>query len=151
MLFAAGVVLTSVYPSLISINQEPTLLLKKARSHRSPSWIDWIVTSQYTAAVVLLICIMCVYFQLSYILSKPLGIEKDGIIVIDCPLQQRVDFQSKLNYFTNTANTIRGIHGITVSKNVPGDFAGYGIPLQRRKNGEEFGFDTNGGVDEGFL
>ena len=39
----------------------------------------------------------------------------------------------------------------TISKSVVGDWAGYGVPLQRNRNDIEFGFDVNGGVDENFL
>ncbi len=150
-LFVLGIAITSAYPILISTTKKSLLLAKKTWSHRSPSWIGFIVATQYTAAIILLIWIMCVYFQLDLILSKPLGIEKEGVLVIDCPLQQKNDFPSKLNYFIDNGTTIPGIHSLTVSKNVIGDWAGYGVPLQRNKNDIEFGFDVNGGVDQNFL
>ena len=129
-LFVLGTAITSAYPILISTTKKSLLLAKRTWSHRSPSWISFIVATQYTAAIVLLIWIMCMYFQLDLILSKPLGIEKEGVLVIDCPLQQKNDFQSKLNYFINNGTTIPGIHSLTVSKNVIGDWTGYGVPLQ---------------------
>jgi putative ABC transport system permease protein len=146
-----GIAITSAYPIFISINEKSLLAARKNWSYSKSSWINLIVTAQYSAAIVLLICIVCVYFQLNLILSKPLGIEKDGVLVIDCPLQQKNDFLTKLNYFATSAGTIEGIQGVTVSKNVVGDWAGYGVPLQVNKDEIEFGFDINGGVDENFL
>jgi len=150
-LFVLGIAITSAYPILISTTKKSLLLAKNTWSHRNPSWISFIVATQYSAAIVLLIWIMCVYFQLDLVLSKPLGIEKDGVLVIDCPLQQKNDFASKLDYFINRGTSIPGISSLTVSKNVIGDWAGYGVPLQRNKNDIEFGLDVNGGVDQNFL
>jgi putative ABC transport system permease protein len=150
-LFLAGIIITSAYPILVSFSNRSMLVVKKNWSYRSPQWINIIVTAQYSTAIVLLILIICVYFQLNLILSKPIGIEKDGVIAIDCPLQQRDNFITRLDYFVSKAQTIEGIDAATISKNVAGDWVGYGVPLQRIRNEIEFGLDTNGGVDENFL
>ncbi|MBL7856605.1 MAG: ABC transporter permease [Cyclobacteriaceae bacterium] len=149
--FAAGIIVTSSYPIVITLSKKAVPVKKSSGSASGTSWINLILTAQYSVALVLIICIMCVYFQLDFILSKPLGIDKDGIVVLDCPLQQPNDFRKKLTYFTTTAATLPGIQGTTVSKNVLGEFAGYGVPLILHKDGVEFGFDINGGVDENFL
>ena len=47
------------------------------------------VTLQYAAAVTLLVWIGCVYFQLDFILNRSIGIEQEGILVLDCPLHQK--------------------------------------------------------------
>ena len=151
VLLLTGIIVTSAYPILISFSNKSMLVIKKNWSYRSPRWINIIVTAQYSIAVVLLILIICVYLQLNLILSKPIGIDKNGVITIDCPLQQGNNFMTKLDYFVTTATTIDGIEAATISKNVAGDWTGYGVPLQRNKNGIEFGLDVNGGVDESFL
>lgn len=149
--FLAGIVVTSSYPIFISLGNRSMLWMKKTWSYKSPRWINVMVTAQYSAAIVLFIWIICVYLQINFILSKPVGVEKDSIIAIDCPLQQREGFRSRLDYFIDKALVIEGIGGVTISKNIVGDWTGYGVPLQRNKNDIEFGLDVNGGVDEHFI
>lgn len=146
-----GFLIPCIYPIIISMRKQSILLLKKGASTGSLSWISTIVTIQYVSAIVLLVWIGIVYFQLDMILSKSIGIEKEGVVVIDCPLAQRKDFQNKLDYFLDQTTSMDGVQSVSISKSVVGDAAHYGIPVQRNKNDIEWGLDTNGGVDENFL
>ncbi|MEJ1242266.1 FtsX-like permease family protein [Chryseolinea sp. T2] len=147
----AGILVTGFYPVLVSQRKRPVELLKKLKLNREPWWIKVIVMLQYTAAFSLLIWIGTVYFQLDFILSKSIGIDKDGIVIIDCPIDQRSGFKSNLAYLIDEATHIDGIHGMTVSKSVVGDFAGYGVAVSRDPNDVIYGLNTNGGVDEDFI
>ena len=147
----SGIFVTGLYPTLVSQRKKPVELLKKLKLNREPWWIKSIITLQYTAAISLLIWIGIVYFQLDFILSKSIGLEKNGVLIVDCPLDQKSTFKSKLAYLMDEAVHIDGIQRITISKSVVGDFAGYGVAVRRNRDAVDYGLHTNGGVDENFL
>ncbi|HZY79375.1 MAG TPA: ABC transporter permease [Cyclobacteriaceae bacterium] len=148
--FVSGIFITVLYPIVI-LRMKAVLLLKKHFKVKAPLWINIVVTAQYGSALILLAWIGIVYFQLDLIISKPLGVQTTGMVVVDCPLKQTEDFESKLDVFLKEARKVSGVEDLTTSKTVIGDVALYGIPIQRNKNDIEWGFDTNGGVDENFL
>lgn len=150
-LIVLGIFLSSAYPVVIAFRNKSMLFMKKTWSYRNPGWISLMVTAQYSMAIILLISVVCVYLQMRLILSKPLGIDKDGVIAIDCPLQQQEGFDNKLDAFITRLVQQEGIMDATVSKNIAGDWPGYGVPLQRHKEEIEYGLDVNGGVDEHFI
>ncbi len=149
--FGSGIFVTGLYPSLISRNKKPVELLKKLKLQRKPWWINSIVTLQYAAAIALLVWIGTVYFQLDLILKKSIGIEKNDVLIVDCPLDQKLRFKSKLAYFMDEAVHIDGIQRITMSKSVVGDYVSYGVAVRRSLNAVDYGLNTNGGVDENFI
>ena len=104
-----GIIVTGLYPILVSHKRKPAELLKKLKLNREPWWINSIITLQYTAAISLLIWIGSVYFQLDFILSKSIGLEKNGIVIVDCPLDKKLGYKSKLAYFVEEALRIDGI------------------------------------------
>ena len=109
------------------------------------------VTFQYASAVVLLIWIGAVYFQLNYILNKNTGVNQDGILVVDCPLNQKENYNHKLDNFITASSGINGIHLATLSKSVVGDKTGVPTMVKRSENGIGVGLFSNGVVDETFL
>ena len=150
----SGIFVTGLYPTLVSQRKKPVELLKKLKLNREPWWIKSIITLQYTAAISLLIWIGTVYFQLDFILSKSIGLEKNGVLIVDCPLDQKSGFKSKLAYLMDEAVHIDGIQGITISKSVVGDIGaagGWGVAVRRHRDAMDYGLNTNGGVDENFI
>ena len=81
------------------VEKGPADLLKKLRAVQMPWWIKAMVTFQYASAVVLLIWIGTVYFQLNYIFNKNRGIDQEGILVVDRPLTRNGNYLQKLDYF----------------------------------------------------
>jgi putative ABC transport system permease protein len=146
-----GIALTSLYPVLISSSKGAVHLLKKLRALETPWWIRFLVTFQYSSAVVLLVWIVAVYFQLDYILNKNLGINDVGVIVVDCPLDKRQDYNSKMDYFVNESSRIAGIRQASLSKAIVGDQGGLPQFVERAEGIPAVGFWSNGGVDENFL
>lgn len=146
-----GVIVTAIYPVLISAKKGAVDLLRRLRSVQTPWWIQAMVTFQYASAVVLLIWIGVVHFQLNYILNKNTGIKQDGILVVDCPIAQRENFNHKLDYFINESLTTHGILQASVSKSVMGDASGVPFFIKRNKGSIEMGVFSNGVVDENFI
>jgi putative ABC transport system permease protein len=145
-----GILLTGFYPVMIS-SKDPVALLKRLRGVETPWWIKSLVTFQYSLAVVLLIWVIAVYFQLDYILNKDLGIDENGVMVVDCPLNRREDYNSKLEYFVNEAYKIKGVRIASLSKSIMGDGGGLPQFVQRNDGDAGIGLMSNGGVDENFL
>jgi putative ABC transport system permease protein len=146
-----GIILTGIYPVLVSSRKGAVHLLRKLRRVQTPWWIKSLVTFQYASAVILLIWIGAVYFQLDYIINKNVGIEQEGILVIDCPILRKEDFNTKLDYFTAQSRATKGVLQVSISRSVVGDETGVPFFLNSNKNGIEIGVYTNGVVDEHFL
>jgi putative ABC transport system permease protein len=151
--FVLGLVATCIYPVVATIRLKPVQLLKKFQGMGSPKWSNALVAAQYIAAISILVWVTTVYHQLIFVLNRDIGIQRSGVIVIDCPLKQDQGFESKLRYFLQEAAKLSGILDATVSKSVAGDASGlgYGLPIKTSPDGNEIGFDSNGGVDERFL
>ena len=146
-----GIIATGAYPVLISSKKGAATLLKKVRTVQMPWWITSAVTIQYAAAVVLLIWIGAVYFQLNYILNKNTGIDQKGVLVVDFPLRQKEYYNHQLDYFVNSSLKINGIHQASTSKSVMGDATGVPLAVKRSENAIRIGLFSNGVVDENFL
>ena len=151
--FLLGVLVTGVYPVLITRHIKAIDLLKKFDGNGSPGWSNALVIFQYIAAIAILGWVTTVYFQLNFVMNQDLGFEKDGVIVIDCPLKQDAEFGSRLQYVLEESLKIKGVGDATVSNSVAGDDSGtnYGLPVKTSPDQIEFGMDSNGGVDERFL
>jgi putative ABC transport system permease protein len=146
-----GIVLTGIYPVIISSRKGVVELLRRLRSVETPWWIQSMVTFQYASAVVLLIWIGVAYFQLNYILNKNVGVKQEGILIVDCPLERTEQFNDKLDYFINESLQTDGVLQATVSKSVMGDPTGIPFFIQRNSGTIEMGMFSNGVVDEHFL
>jgi len=146
-----GIIVTGVYPVLITSKKGAADLLKKLRAVQMPWWIKSLVTFQYSSAVVLLIWIGTVYFQLNYILNKNRGIDQEGILVVDRPLTRNGNYLQKLDYFINTSSAYDGVHKASISKSVVGDKTGNPFFVRRNESAIILGLHSNGVVDENFI
>ena len=84
-----GIIVTGLYPTLISFRTKPVKLLQKFHAHGLPLWSRALIVSQYAAAMVIMGWTMSVYFQLNYILNKDVGVARNGVVVIDAPYYNR--------------------------------------------------------------
>ena len=79
-----GVAIATYCPLVLIIRRKPTDLFKRFRSSiRSAKFSTALVTIQYSIATILLVWIGVVYFQLNFILNKDIGIQKEGLVVVD--------------------------------------------------------------------
>ena len=147
----SGIFITGIYPVLASRRTSPVELLRKLRTVEIPWWMRSLVTFQYASAIVLLVSIATIYFQLNFILNRDLGIDRNGIAVFDAPFNQSKDFDKKFGTFMNIVGRTAGVSGATVCKYVPGDNMNFPFWVKRNAGGVLFGFDCSGGVDENFV
>jgi len=148
-----GIIVTGLYPTLISFRTKPVKLLQKFHAHALPLWSRALIVSQYAAAMVIMGWTMSVYFQMNYILKKDMGVARGGVVVVDAPFVNEGDIHSKLDHFVQELLKQRGVRDATVSTSVVGDDSGfgYGLPVNRTSQTLEVGLPTNGGVDDNFI
>ena len=146
-----GIFITGFYPVLVSAKKGVADLLKRLRKVQIPWWINSLVTVQYASAVVLLIWVGTIYFQLDYILNKNTGVNRAGILVVDVPLNRSENSFRQLDYFIQESLRTNKKLKASLSNSVTGDEPGIPTFVQLNKNSVVVGLHTNGGVDENFL
>jgi putative ABC transport system permease protein len=150
LVLMGGVLASGLYPVWVAAGYKPLQLLKKLKTHKSPRWVSGVVTLQYTSAIVLLIWIMAVYAQIKYIMNKDLGINRQAVLVVDCPVRKTPAFNTQLQTFLHKARTVEGVRGATFSESVPGVGSG-SLGVRKNSAGIGMGLDISGGVDEHFI
>ncbi|HEX4849413.1 MAG TPA: ABC transporter permease, partial [Puia sp.] len=85
--FLSGILLTGLYPAIISIRQSPKNIFGMFKSGKSGHWIShYLTTFQFTIALVLLIWMSTIFHQIHFVLKKDLGLDKDNVLVVDLPI-----------------------------------------------------------------
>ena len=77
-------------------------------------------------------------------------LEKEGILVVDCPFDKRDNYKTRLDYFIDKSLAINGIFKASLSKSVMGDKTGVPFFAKRDEDAIEVGLFSNGVVDEYF-
>ena len=102
-----GVAIATICPLILITRRKPTDLFKRFRSSiRSGTFSSTLVTIQYSIATILLVWIGAVYFQLNFILNKDIGIQKEGLIVVDGPMLMTDVNVSKISALITEAKRI---------------------------------------------
>src|SRR6478609_4580876 len=91
-----------------------------------------------------------IYSQITFVLSKSLGFNKESVIVIEAPIFKTDHFDSDVEVFKNRLRSIPGILDLTVCETVMGDDV-WNIRVRKPGVDISVALDTNGGVDEKFL
>jgi len=147
-----GVLIATLYPLVLIAKRKPDELLKKLKHDIRPGTANTIlVATQYVAAIVLLIWIGAVYFQLNFIVNKDIGVKRDGLIVVESPLDMNETTPGKINSFLNEVKRIAGVSQATTSNSTIAEGEVDGLMVQTKGSKSWFGVNTNGGVDESFL
>ena len=145
-----GIIVTGVYPAFSVMMKSAKNLLTDGRLH--DFYVGKSLTVfQFSVVIILLISVFAIYSQLSYILNKDLGIQRDEVIVLDLPENPNSYSRSVLNTFLTELSALSDVKDFALSSSVPGDDNRNGIGLQRAAGAAFVGVDTNGGVDERFL
>jgi len=145
-----GIIFTGIYPAFTVIKKTTRSMFSEAHVHRFYLG-KWLTVFQFSAAIVLIVSVFAIYFQLKYILNKDLGFKRDEVIALDLPENSASYKKSTLSSFLIELSKLKGITDFAISHSVPGDNSQNGIALQRTAASAVIGVDTNGGVDERFL
>ncbi len=143
LLLAAGSLFTGLLPAIYISRFAPSLVLK-GKNPTGTVWIsrlkNFLVVFQFIISVILIICTITIFRQVSFMRDHDLGFDKEGLLVIDGPRIIRANtFESYMNSLESFKNDIKAqsmVTNITGSSNVPGteikNSRVYGIPVEGR-------------------
>lgn len=146
-----GIVATSVYPAWITMNYTTRQLLNQKIPTQKRFTTTLFTTAQYTTALSLITWIFVMNEQLSFVLNKELGLERDNVVVIDGPvIGLEKNGLHKINQFASLVKSKTGDDRLSLSARVCGEQP---LSLELRRVGSDvfYGIDSHGGVDENFI
>lgn len=118
------------YPALLLSGFKPVSILKGIYKSdtRGINLKKGLVVFQFTLSIALIAGTMIVFFQMSYILDKDLGFDKEQMLVLDYNYDGLVNERSEM--IKNNMEKIPSISSVAFSRSVPGSYfpnAGTGI------------------------
>ena len=139
LLLGSGL-LAGIYPAMFITRLELAALLKgkpgesKAGSNRIRQSL---IVTQFAIAIALMIGAIVIQRQLSYLRNKPLGFDKEQLLVLPLfgrnpsPVNSGVDgpLRARMNSFENDLRANPAVRGVTVSSVLPGDFFVSGLVI----------------------
>ncbi len=125
-----------IFPALYLTAFRPSEVLKGSYASGPNRAImrKGMVVFQFTFAALLLVCTIIGYNQLHHLLSKDLGFEKSGLIIL--PLDSP-DLRARREILANKLSTHKGISGVAAASNIPGESDCHGLRF-KRPNGKGF-------------
>ena len=151
LVLVIGIVVTAAYPAWVSIRHNARQLLTRNVPSQKRITTTIFTTSQYCAALTMIVWILVMHHQMNFILNKDLGIDKDNVVVVNAPiLGLEENGNAKMVDFVQQVQNESGIGNTSLSGKVWGD--GY-YNMELRKVGNEmfYGIEDQGGVDDQFI
>ena len=146
-----GILLSGLYPALISNAYHPRALFRISYTSSGKRIIPSLLTiSQFAAALVFILFGFVVSLQLNHILKKETGIKKDEILIVDGPIVKSKNSNRDFEELKKQISRQPAVSAVSSSNVVIGDR--WDDPLVSRRVGADlfFGMD-NAGVDENFI
>ncbi|MBX7126328.1 MAG: ABC transporter permease [Cyclobacteriaceae bacterium] len=148
----SGILVSGLYPTMMSASYNPRSLFFMAKKSRSTRWIQSLLTtSQYVMALVLILWAFIIYLQLDFILGKDLGIEREQVVIIDAPVIKSETYTTEFESFLQELRSLNGIVEATYSSTVIGDADRFFVFMKGPAQGNSTSIDSNGGVDESYI
>ncbi|HEY5919946.1 MAG TPA: ABC transporter permease, partial [Chryseolinea sp.] len=153
LVFALGILVTGFYPALSTLKTTPRALFARVGlpMQMPLNATNTLLIIQYTCSIVLIIGVFAIQRQLDYVLTRGIGINREGIVVLDLPINQPPNFHSSLKTFCDEISDLSFVADFTVSNNVVGDREENGVFIKKTSGNIGFVPDCQGGVDERFL
>ncbi len=143
ILLICGSLFTGLLPALYISHFSPGLVLK-GKNPTGTKWItslkNYLVVFQFTISVILIICTITMFLQVSYMRNHDTGFNMEGLIVLDGPRVLRGNsyesYMTTVESFKNEIKALAGISNITASSSVPGteikNSRVFGVPVEGR-------------------
>ncbi|MEQ8686099.1 MAG: ABC transporter permease [Imperialibacter sp.] len=156
--------LAGVYPAFVLSSFQPAAVLKgKMQTSKYGVFLrNGLVVFQFAISIGLISCTMIIFNQMSFMLNKSLGFEKDHVVVIESAFNVNRDnfqnpdadvFQIRSRYetFENEIKKVPGVKNATYTSAMPGDVMP-GFIVRVPGSGEKESMVARGlSVDESFF
>ena len=139
LLVGSGLV-AGIYPAVFITRLRLTALLKGKPGDHAGSGKrirQSLIVTQFAVAIALMIGAVVIQRQLSYLRNKPLGFDKEQLVVLPLfgknpsPVNSGVDgpLRARMNAFENDLRSHASVKGVTLSSVLPGDFIVSGLVI----------------------
>ncbi|MGC3943267.1 MAG: ABC transporter permease [Chryseolinea sp.] len=145
-----GIVITGAYPAYVCIVRQPRSLLTTKYSSGKSFVKSALTTLQFTVALALISWVFVVYMQLNYILKKDIGLDQQGVIIVEGPIVKPRLYDQKFDAFVSQLSSIPAISGATSSCYMVGDATDKPGDVKIVGSMAKTGSDANG-VRENFV
>ena len=146
-----GILLSGLYPAVISMAHQPRALFNMSSPGYGKRFIPSLLTiSQLAVAIIFILLGFTVSLQLSHILNMDTGINKDQVIVIEAPVVKPINYAT---IFVSLKKAISGnsnVLSVTGSSFLVNQIAGGMLSSKRKGSDHWVGMDANA-VDEDFI
>lgn len=148
----SGIILSGIYPAIISLAYKPREIFNLKLSGSDKSLLpSLLTTSQLTVAMVFILLGFVVFFQLNYVLNLNIGINKNEVIVIEGPVVKASSNNSNWHSFKNQISSNSSILDVTNSSVDITEFETLEVAVVRRI-GADLSYGIPGStVDEYFV
>ncbi|MEX2347535.1 MAG: ABC transporter permease [Balneolaceae bacterium] len=138
-IIVTGIVVTLVagsYPALLLSSFKPVSVLKGTKiAGGNPRLRKFLVITQFTATIFLIICTMIIYNQIQFIQDIELGYKKDNVLV----LTAHSDVENRFNALEAELLQLPGVQGITMISETPTSIrASYSPDVEGIEEGPNF-------------
>ncbi|MEJ1240595.1 ABC transporter permease [Chryseolinea sp. T2] len=145
-----GIAITGAYPAYVCIVRQPRSLLTTKYSGSKSFVKSALTTLQFTIALALISWVFVVYLQLNYVLKKDVGLDQQGVIIVEGPVVRPRNYDQTFETFVRELSRLQGIVGATSSCYMVGDATDKPGDVKIVGSTARTGSDANG-VRENFI
>jgi putative ABC transport system permease protein len=147
-----GILLSGLYPALISMAHQPKALFILKSSTSGKQVIPSLLTvSQLVAAIIFILLGFTVSHQINHVLNMNTGIDKNDVVMIDAPVIKPANYNQILSSLEGQISSNAGVLAVTSSSADITEFYNVENPVTRRVGTDlSFGMDGNT-VNEDYL
>jgi putative ABC transport system permease protein len=118
----SAVIITGLYPAMVCIKRNTFNIFVSHTTRDSKRTISqFLTTAQFTAAIVLISWTLIVYVQLNHILTIDIGMDREGVVIIEGPVVKPENYSQKIQTFGRRLKNIAGVADVTTSRYMVGD------------------------------